>query len=128
MSVAIAFSSQRSISGRGWTTTGSSHPRSACSRRFNARARPGCGSEPGKIPSARGSLPLTPSSWICPGCSLRRDEDSLAAREPEGADQAVDVRARDIEALGGLLHVPAGLAQGIDQEPLLELARGVLKG
>src|SRR6188472_4355843 len=124
---AIAFSSPRSISGPGWTTTGSWHQRSACWRRFNGKARRGCGWGRGEIPSARGSLPSTQWSSIYPGCSLRRVERSVGAGEAEGADQAVDVRARDIEALGGLLHVPAGLAQGVDQEPLLELAGGLLK-
>src|SRR4051812_39054367 len=52
---------------------------------------------------------------------------SVLFLEAERADQAVGVGARDIQTLGGLLYVPAGLAQCLAQQVLLELPRGVLE-
>src|SRR5438034_10633584 len=48
--------------------------------------------------------------------------------QPEGPDQVVDVRAREVESAVGVDHVPALRLEGVVQEADLEAAGRVLEG
>src|SRR5438034_8300735 len=48
--------------------------------------------------------------------------------QPEGPDQVVDVRAREVEAARGVDHVPALRLEGVVQEADLEAAGRLLEG
>src|SRR5882724_3176328 len=75
----------------------------------------------------------------CPRCTERRASIVGACRaapqgvtapalQPEGPDQVVDVRAREVEAPRGLDHVPALRFKGVVQEADLEAAGRLLEG
>src|SRR5439155_23182442 len=92
------------------------------------------GSPTGGSPRSKGAITATTG---VPTCRQNQGSPFVLAPfrrspppslQPEGPDQVVDVRAREVEAARGLDHVPALRLEGVVQEADLEAAGRLLEG